>query len=358
MAVEVVKPRPSLRHFLSEQTRLSILAGLLGLLATAVLVAGTITTLAIHGLSPSARIAAALKSGAQAAVIVTAIALGIAASVVGWSGFRRLPTKAAREAAFSGAAIGAVTTALALLFWWFRSGDVDTFARNFFEFSVLSKVWPRFIRGAWNTIILSVFGEAIGILFGLVLAIFVLSRRVVVRAPARAYINFFRGTPLFWQVQFGFFGIVLGLRLSLTPYQVAILILGLNMAAYSAEVFRAGIQSIERGQIEAARAVGMSYFQALRYVILPQGFRRVIPPLTNEFVILIKDTALVSILGLTFAEKELLGVGRDLYAGTFNATPFLASAAGYLIVTLPLIRLVSMLERRLRSGLTGIVGSA
>jgi polar amino acid transport system substrate-binding protein len=98
----------------------------------------------------------------------------------------------------------------------------------------------------------------------------------------------------------------------------------------------------------------MGYFKALRYVILPQAILRVIPPLTNEFVILIKDTSLVAVLGLTLSQQELLAVGRDIFAQTFNATPFLASAAGYLVITLPMIRVVTWLERRLQSGLTGI----
>ena len=240
------------------------------------------------------------------------------------------------------------------LFLWFRSGDVDTFARNFFEFDLLGEFWTRFLRAMLNTVILALSGESIGIAIGLVLAVFTLSSSPVVRAPARVYINFFRGTPLLWQLSFFSFGIALGLRLNLGPYQIAILVLGLNAGAYSAEIFRAGIQSIERGQFEAARSLGMSYFKALRLVILPQAIRRVIPPLTNEFVILIKDTSLVSVLGLTFSQQELMAVGRDIFSQTFNATAFVASAAGYLVVTLPMIRAVTALERRLRSGLTGI----
>ncbi len=203
--------------------------------------------------------------------------------------------------------------------------------------------------------ILALTGEGLGIAIGLALSFLVLSRRAVIRAPARVYINFFRGTPLIWQLSFFFFGMVLGLGLDISPYQAAFLILGLNAGAYTAEIFRAGIQSIERGQMEAARSLGMSYFQAMRYSILPQAIRRVIPPLTNEFVILIKDTALVVVLGLTFSERELLSVGRDAYSETFNATPFLGSAAGYLIVTLPMIAVVNWLERRLRSGLAGVI---
>ena len=183
-----------------------------------------------------------------------------------------------------------------------------------------------------------------------------MSKRAVVRAPARIYINFFRGTPLIWQVSFAGIGLVPALRLPLDMYTIAILVLGLNLAAYSAEVYRAGIQSLERGQIEAARTVGLSYFQSMRYVVVPQAIRRVIPPLLNEFVILIKDTSLVSVLGLTIGEKELLGIARDIYGSTYDATAWIGAAIGYLVITIPMIRVVNIIERRLRSGLTSVIG--
>jgi His/Glu/Gln/Arg/opine family amino acid ABC transporter permease subunit len=237
---------------------------------------------------------------------------------------------------------------LAGLFLWFRGGDVETFARNFLELDVLDGFLPRFLRAAWNTLVLALAGEAIGIVLGLGLTVALISTRAVIRAPARVYVNLFRGTPLLWQLSFFFFGIALGLRLSLGPYEVAILVIGLNAGAYAAEIFRAGIRSIDRGQFEAARSLGLTHAATLRLVILPQAVRRVVPPLTNEFVILIKDTSLTAVLGLTLSQQELMATGRDIFAQTFNATPFLASAAGYLAVTLPLIRLVTWLEGRLR----------
>lgn len=215
---------------------------------------------------------------------------------------------------------------------------------------------PSFSRGAWNTLILSVSGAAIGFGGGLLISLFMMSRRAVIRAPARLYINFFRGTPLIWQISFAGIGLAPALRLDLNVYIIAILVLGLNLAAYSAEVYRAGIQSIERGQIEASRTLGLTYLQSLWYVIVPQAIRRVIPPLLNEFVILIKDTSLVSVLGLVLADKELLGVARQIYSDTFDATAWLGAAAGFLIITLPMIRVVTIVENRMRSGLTSVVG--
>jgi polar amino acid transport system permease protein len=351
---DIRRPERGVRHFMGEQTALSLLALMAGGGALVVLVAGTLAVLTAEGWTPSARLAAGITSDGQLGVLLVATGLAAVAALLGAATYRRMPTKASRAGAVSGAALGAQALLVCGLFLWFRSGDVETFARNFFEFNLLADFLPRFYRAALNTVILAVTGQTLGIVIGLTLAVLVLSERRVVRAPARLYINFFRGTPLLWQLSFFFFGIALGLRLNFGPYEVAILVLGLNAGAYTAEIFRAGIQSIERAQLEAARSLGMSYLTALRLVVLPQAVRRVIPPLTNEFVILIKDTSLTAILGLTLSQQELLSTGRDIFSETFNATPFLASAAGYLAVTLPLIRFVTWLERRYRSGLTGI----
>jgi polar amino acid transport system permease protein len=347
-------PERGLRQFAAEQTTISAITGLIGAGSVGVLVLGTLVNISAHGWSPSDRIADAILSPVQGVILPSSIALGLAAIVLGVATFKRMATKPSREMCVAGAVFGVQTVFLAAIFWWFRAGDVGVFARNFFEFSLVVEFWPRFVRGAMNTLILAFGGQALGMTLGLIFVVFAISNRAVVRAPARIYINFFRGTPLLWQISFIYFGFVLGLRLDLSVYQVGIIALGLNAGAYSAEIFRAGIQSIERAQLEAARSLGMPYLQSLRYVILPQAVRRVIPPLTNEFVILIKDTSLIVFIGLAFEQQELLSVGRDIYRTFFNATPFLGSAAGYLVITLPMIRLVTALERRLRSGLTGI----
>jgi polar amino acid transport system permease protein len=347
------RPDRGPKWFLREQTPLSAAGAVAGGAALVVLAVGSTVVLTAYGWTPSQELAEGITSDAQLAVLLAAIGLGVAAVVLG-TRFRAMPTRPSREASIAGAVLGMQAVAVAGLYLWFRAGDVETFARNFFEFQLVGEYLPRFARAALNTLILALSGEALGIALGLVLSIFALSTRRVVRAPARVYINFFRGTPLLWQLSFFFFGIALGLRLNFGAFEVAILVLGLNAGAYSAEIFRAGIQSIERGQFEAARSLGLSHFAALRLVILPQAIRRVIPPLTNEFVILIKDTSLVAVLGLTLSQQELLATGRDIFSQTFNATPFLIAAAGYLAVTLPLIRFVTWLEKRMRSGLTGI----
>lgn len=349
------KPERRLRHLLREQSRLSIATDLLGAGSLVILFGGTAAVITAGGWTPPESFAEALTSRRQLVVLLVALVLGLMATALGFLLFRRMATRVSREASVAGAVLGSQSVLVAALILWIRSGDVEVLARNLFDLDRVGEFADRFVQGAFNTLILALSGEGLGIALGLGVAVFALSRRAVVRAPARAFINFFRGTPLLWQLIFGYFGIVLGLRLELSVYEAAILIIGLNSGAYSAEIFRAGIQSVERAQLEAARSLGMSYLQALRYVILPQAFRRVIPPLTNEFVILVKDTSLVSVLGVTFAQQELLAVGREIYATSANASALLGTAAGYLVITLPMIAIVTRLERRLRSGLT-IVG--
>ena len=344
------------RSWMSQQTRLSLGVGGAGALALIISLLGSVFLLNFGGLIPYTSIVETMKSDAQAVVLIIGLVGGVVALVAGIVLYRKMPTKSARETTIGGAVLGVQAAVFSAVYLWFRSGDVETFARNFFNFEGLSEFGGQFLTGAKNTVFLALFGQGIGITIGLVMALLLLSKRKVVRAPARGYVNFFRGTPLLWQLSFGFFGFVLGLRLELSAYQIAILILALNAGAYTGEIFRSGIQSIDRGQMEAARSLGMSYMQAMRNVMLPQAFRRVIPPLTNEFVILIKDTSLVAILGLAENERELLKVGRDIYQDTFNATPLLATALGYLVVTLPMLRFVAWLEKRLRSGHSGMVG--
>lgn len=355
----------AIKDWYHDQTVVSFGTGVVGAAAVALVVVGSIVLLVLGGLTPYESILETTQSAATTTLLWVSIALGAAATITGFSRYRSMPTKAARETSISGAALGIQAIAMAGLYLFFRAGEkFDLLLRQNFSLDILLRVdentgdalWQGFFSGAKNTVILAAGGEGLGIILGLVLALLILSSRAVIRAPARIYVNFFRGTPLLWQMAFLYFGLVLSARLPISVYQAGILVLGLNAGAYSAEIFRAGIQSIERGQVEASRSLGMSYMQAMRYVILPQAIRRVIPPLTNEFIILIKDTSLIFILGLTELQRELFGIGRDAYSEFFNATPYLGSVLGYLAVTLPMIRVVTWLEKKLRSGLTGIIG--
>lgn len=297
-----------------------------------------------------------LRSDMQAGLLIAGIVCGLAAGGAGFVSYRKVPNRRQRNHCIAGAVLGAQAVLLALLILWFRSGDVLIFARNFFNFGFLEGSLPGFIRGAKNTLILAFGGAALGIAIGLSLALLAISKHRVVRAPAVGYVNFFRGTPLIWQLAFFSSIFLIGFGWRNATFQHAIIIFGLNMGAYSAEVFRAGIQSVERGQTEAARSLGMSYLQSMGFVIVPQAVRRVIPPLMNEFVILIKDTSLITVLGLTADQLDIFSFSRQFFSDSRNATIFLGTAAAYLVVTLPLIRLVNYIEKRLRSGLLGVAG--
>jgi His/Glu/Gln/Arg/opine family amino acid ABC transporter permease subunit len=308
----------------------------------------------IIGAKGVCNIVTALTSPAQTVVLVVGFLLGIAAIVLGFAWFKRMDTKRKREECITGAVLGIQAVALAGLLQWFRSGTPEKFAQQFLNFDLLHGSVNGFLTGAKNTLLLAFAGEVGGIVIGVILALLVVSRRRAVRAPARVYINFFRGTPLIWQLSVFYFGFLLGLQIRMSAFVAAAIVFMLNTGAYAAEVFRAGIQSIERGQLEAARSLGMTYAQAMRYAIVPQAVRRVIPPLMNEFVILIKDTSLIIVLGLLASELDLYNFARSGYSEFFNATFFVGAAIGYLTVTLPLIGLVNALERRLRSGLVGV----
>jgi His/Glu/Gln/Arg/opine family amino acid ABC transporter permease subunit len=312
----------------------------------------------IKGAEGVCHIVTGLRSVPETIVLAIALLAGVGAVVVGFGVYRRQDTVRKREQAVAGAVLGVQAIVVAVALLWFRGTEtVFIFVRNFLNFTVLRPYLGGFATGARNTFLLALFGEVGGILIGLTLAMFILSTRRVVRAPARVYINFFRGTPLIWQLSFFYFLFLIGLGIHMginQSFYTAFIVFSLNTGAYASEVFRAGIQSIERGQMEAARGLGFSYLQAMRFAIVPQAIRRVIPPLLNEFVILIKDTALIVVLGLLVWQYDLYTQAQNGYSETFNATFFVGAAIGYLIVTLPMIALVNFAERRLRSGLVGV----
>jgi polar amino acid transport system permease protein len=332
----------------------------------ALVLGGTIVVILLHGLVPYDRVVEGLLSPEALILLYVGLAMGVLAILTGFTRYRVMPTKRSREQAIAGAVLGLQAVVLGAILLLFReAGDPERVIFHFFNWGALEGYgWTLFAKAASNTLILAFVGELGGIVLGLLLAVLVLSKRAVVRAPARVYINFFRGTPLIWQLTAFYFGLALGLDIHLkidvgpiefgTAYVTGMIVFILNTAAYAAEVFRAGIQSIERGQIEAARSLGMTYPQAMRHAIVPQAIRRVIPPLMNEFVILIKDTALISVLGLAASEYDLFTLAKQGYSDTFNSSFFTAAAAGYLVVTLPLIRAVNAVERRVRSGLVTV----
>jgi polar amino acid transport system permease protein len=217
------------------------------------------------------------------------------------------------------------------------------FVSSYFDVGLVASEWQTLLQAAGVAITLALLAEVLGVVLGLVLALFKVSRSRILRFPATVYVDVFRGTPLLVQITIIYFSTPnIGITWE-SLFFAGLAALSLNSAAYVAEIFRAGIQSIDRGQMEAARASGLSYTQAMRHVVVPQAFRRVIPPLTNEFVMLVKDTSLVSVIGLV----ELLRAAQDIQAQTFNSSSLTAIALIYLAICLPLIYSTNFLERRL-----------
>jgi His/Glu/Gln/Arg/opine family amino acid ABC transporter permease subunit len=210
------------------------------------------------------------------------------------------------------------------------------------RWDLLWRSLPALLEGARLTLYLAIMALLLGVPAGLLIALARLSGFRPLVWVATVYVEVIRGTPLLMQILAVYF-VLPSVGLRLPPMAAAVTALSLNAAAYIAEIFRAGIQSIDRGQMEAALAVGMSYTGAMRWVILPQTFRRTLPPLTNEGVALLKDTSLVSAIALA----ELTHRGNGLAAATASPVTFyLAVALLYLAMTLPLTHLVRRLEHR------------
>ncbi|CAN5273362.1 ABC transporter substrate-binding protein/permease [soil metagenome] len=223
----------------------------------------------------------------------------------------------------------------------------------FFSWDLYRQAIPDLFKtGLPNTLILTVSASIIGLLLGLALAVAGISRSKFLRWPARVYTDVFRGLPevvIILIIGLGFGPIVGGLTGN-NPYPLGIAALGLMAAAYIGEILRSGIQSVEAGQLEASRALGFSYGSSMQLVVIPQGIRRVLPALVNQFISLLKASSLVYFLGLIASQRELFQVGRDLNAQTGNLSPLVAAGLFYLALTIPLTHLVNYIDARLRRG--------
>ncbi|MFI6765143.1 amino acid ABC transporter permease [Streptomyces sp. NPDC050355] len=217
----------------------------------------------------------------------------------------------------------------------------------FFDVEVAKALFPDIITTALvNTIIYTLLGFGFGLALGLVLALMRLSSVPPYRWIAITYIEFFRGIPaLLVFIALGF-GVPLAFEVALDMNVTVMLSLGLVGAAYMAETIRAGIQAVPKGQTEAARSLGMSHGRAMVSIVIPQAFRIVLPPLTNELILLTKDSSLVYLLGLALNQFELANFGRDALNEHKSLTPILIAGLLYLVITLPLGQLVRRLEAR------------
>ena len=208
----------------------------------------------------------------------------------------------------------------------------------------LLRILPPLLDGAGVTLGLFFITLALSLPLGLTLALARLSRFAALRHAVSGFIWLMRGTPLMLQLLFVYYALpfvpVIGVRLP--DYPAAVVAFTLNYAAYFAEILRAGIQSIDRGQYEGAKALGMSYAQTMRRIVLPQVWRNTLPPLANETITLVKDTSLIYVLAL----NDLLRAARGIVQRDFSITPFVVAAAFYLLMTLVLTWIFQRLERR------------
>lgn len=211
-----------------------------------------------------------------------------------------------------------------------------------FQFDIFLQSFPALMKGAVVTIELTVISIILGLLIGLAGALGRISRNFAIRGFTSCYITLMRAVPLLLTLMFLYYGLP-SAGIDLSAFTIAIIALSATNGAYVTEIIRAGIESIDRGQMRAARSLGMSHALAMRRIILPQVVRRVLPPITNEAITLLKSTALVS----TIALSDLLRSGLEVMTWKANTfSPFAGVALIYLILTLPMIWLLGWLEKK------------
>lgn len=219
---------------------------------------------------------------------------------------------------------------------------------------IISEYWPMFLRGAWITLLISIIGtingSIIGLIIGIIRTVPMPERGVkrillkVVNAVLAAYIEFFRGTPMIAQAMVIFYGTALLFGIHMDRLFAAIFIVSINTGAYMAEIVRGGIISVDKGQLEAAYAIGMNHIQAMVNVVLPQAIRNILPATGNEFVINIKDTSVLNVISVTelyFQTKTVAGNNFRYFEA------FLIACVIYLIMTFTVTRILRYIERRL-----------
>jgi len=223
----------------------------------------------------------------------------------------------------------------------------------------MARFWPFYIIGAKNTVMLALIAVVAGVIIGLVLALIRVSKYRAARLAGTAYVEVIRGTPLLVQLFIIYYGLpTIGIRFPNVPaisqflgvnfadFMAGAITLGINSAAYVCEIFRSGIQSIDKGQSEAARSLGLSYLQTFWFIIIPQAFRNVLPTLGNEFVVVIKESSIVSIIGI----GDLMFKANMVRGNTFQPfEPLLVVAVVYFMLTFPLSKLLAYIEKRMHT---------
>ena len=241
------------------------------------------------------------------------------------------------------ALLAVVVLVIALVADW---GQIQ---RTFFRTDLIKNTLTEGVGTALkNTVVYTAGAFVIGLVLGTVLALMRLSSVAPYRWIATVWIEFFRGLPaIIVFIAFGLLPLAFeGLVIPYDPYGTVWIALGLVASAYMAETIRAGIQAVPPGQVEAARSLGMPSGTATRKIVLPQAFRVITPPLTNELILLVKDSSLVYVLGLSATGYELTKYGRQLSSDNVNLTPLVVAGFCYLLITLPLSIIVRRMEAR------------
>lgn len=215
-----------------------------------------------------------------------------------------------------------------------------------FDLSLVTDSLPLLLQGALVTLEITALAVGLGLVFGLVAALAQLSKFAPLRLIAKVYVDFIRGTPLLVQIFIIYFALPVVIGHRIDPFFAAVAACSINSGAYVAEIFRAGIQSIDIGQMRAGLSLGMNWTMTMRYIILPQAFKRIIPPLGNEFIAMLKDSSLVSVIGF----EELTRSGQLIIAETYGSLEIWSAVAIiYLVMTLTITRIVSELEKKFRA---------
>lgn len=203
---------------------------------------------------------------------------------------------------------------------------------------------PQLLAGARITISLTLVSVLAGLFLGIILALGSMSKKKILRALSKAYVFFFRGTPLLMQLYFVYYGLP-EINEALTinnKFLAAFIAFSLSSGAYCSEIFRSAIQSIDKGQMEAGKVLGLSYFQTMRLIIIPQSIRRLVPPVGNEFIMMLKDASLVSIIALA----DITKVTRSIQSSTASSLVYIPAMILYLIITAVFTLLFHCLEKK------------
>lgn len=213
-----------------------------------------------------------------------------------------------------------------------------------FEPNVVVETIPMLMRGLKLTIQITIGGLLFGFLLGSGAGLMKLSRNFIIRKLAGAYVESIRGTPMLVQAMFLYYGVPMAVGIRIPPITAGIIIIAVNSGAYIAEIVRGAVQSINPGQMEAGRSIGLTHAQAMFYIIWPQALKRMIPPLGNQFIISLKDTSLLMVIGV----GELMRTGQEITAVNFRAFEvYMAVALVYLAMTMSIAKAMKILENKL-----------